>query len=135
MPNIPPEIVKALPDAIEEARRDLAPGDPAEVLRALTTLAGRKNLPAPDDFALELDCEVMSAWPRDLWRRAFRSVWEDFAFRRFPEVGDFKRHIAAELGERQARLHRLESLRLKLETDRLKRQWDEESRERRGRGG
>jgi hypothetical protein len=135
LPDIPDEIVDALPDAIEQARRDLSPGDPVEVLRALTTLASRKNLPAPDDLALEMDVEVMAAWPRDLWRQAFRSIWEDFAYRRFPEVGDFKQVIAGDLAERQARLHRLELLRLKLDTVRLKRQWDEDSRARRSRGG
>ena len=39
-----------------------------------------------------------------------RSVWENFAYRRIPEVADFKREIAAELEERQTRLHRLEAL-------------------------
>ena len=78
--------------------------------------------------ALELDVEVMSAWPRDLWRKAFQSVWERFEYRRMPEVPDFRKYIAADLEERQSVLHRLESIRLRLETVRLRRQWDEEAR-------
>ncbi|EWY37814.1 hypothetical protein N825_09540 [Skermanella stibiiresistens SB22] len=128
---MPAEIVEALPGAIARARDDLAAGDPAEVLAALTTLASRRGFPLPDDLALELDVEVMAGWPRDLWRRAFRAVWEQFAYRRLPEVADFRRHIAEDLEERRARLDRLDSLRLKLETVRLKRQWDEEARGRR----
>jgi hypothetical protein len=128
---MPAEIVEALPGAIARARDDLAAGDPAEVLAALTTLASRRGFPLPDDLALELDVEVMAGWPRDLWRKAFRAVWEQFAYRRLPEVADFRRHIAEDLEERRARLDRLDSLRLKLETVRLKRQWDEEARTRR----
>jgi hypothetical protein len=124
-----------LPDAVVEARAALDPSDPSEVLTAFTSLIKRRGFELPDEFALEMDCEIIAAWPRDLWRKAMRSVWENFSYRRVPEVADFKRVIAAELEERQARLHRLESLRLKLETVRLKRQWDEEARERRGRGG
>jgi hypothetical protein len=135
LPDIPDEVVQALPDTIEAARLDLAAGDPLEVLRALTTLCGRKGLPVPDDLALEMDAEVMGAWPKDLWRKAYMSVWQDFTYRRVPEVGDFKRHIAADLEERKARLDRLETLRLKLETVRLRKQWDEEAKARRGRKG
>jgi hypothetical protein len=123
-----------LPAAIEEARAALAPSDPGEVLSALTTLIARKGFGLPDEFALEMDCEIMASWG-DLWRKAMRSVWENFAYRRIPEVADFKREIAAELEERQTRLHRLEALRMKLETVRLKRQWDQEAQERQSRGG
>ena len=110
LPDLPPELAEALPEAIEEAKREMAPGDPAEILVALTTMASRKGLPVPDDIALEMDVEILAAWPRDLWRRAFRAVWENFTYRRFPEVGDFRKHIAADLNERQAKLHHLESL-------------------------
>jgi hypothetical protein len=127
LPDLPPELAEALPEAIEEAKREMAPGDPAEILVALTTMASRKGLPVPDDIALEMDVEILAAWPRDLWRRAFRAVWENFTYRRFPEVGDFRKHIVTDLHERQARLHRLESLRLKLETVRLRKQWDAEA--------
>jgi hypothetical protein len=127
MPDMPAEIVEILPAAVAQARSDLAPGDPGEVLAALSTLASRRGFPLPDDLALELDVEVMAGWPRDLWRKAFRAVWEQFSYRRLPEVADFRKFIAVDLDERRARLDRLESLRLKLETVRLKRQWDEES--------
>jgi hypothetical protein len=131
LPDMPAEIVDRLPAAVAQARSDLAPGDTGEVLAALTTLASRRGFPLPDDIALEMDVEVMAGWPRDLWRKAFRAVWEQFAYRRLPEVADFRKYIVADLEERRSRLDRLESLRLKLETVRLKRQWDEESRARR----
>ncbi len=131
LPDMPAEIVDRLPAAVAQARSDLAPGDAGEVLAALTTLASRRGFPLPDDIALEMDVEVMAGWPRDLWRKAFRAVWEQFAYRRLPEVADFRKYIAADLEERRSRLDRLELLRLKLETVRLKRQWDEESRARR----
>jgi hypothetical protein len=134
LPDLPPDLSETLPDTIASARLDLAPGDPGEVMAALTTLAGRRGFPLPDPIALEMDVEVMAAWPRDLWRKAFRSVWERFEYRRMPEVPDFRRYIAADLEERQARLHRLESVRLRLETARLRRQWDYEVRQRRGSG-
>jgi hypothetical protein len=131
LPDMPAEIIDQLPAAVAQARSDLAPGDAGEVLAALSTLASRRGFPLPDDVALEMDVEVMAGWPRDLWRKAFRAVWEQFSYRRLPEVADFRKYIAADLEERRGRLDRLESLRLKLETVRLKRQWDEESRARR----
>jgi hypothetical protein len=73
----------------------------------------------------------MAGWPRDLWRKAFRCIWERFAYRRMPEVADFRRVIEADLAERRSRLDRLESIRLKLETIELKKVWDEEARRRR----
>ena len=133
LPDLPPDLAAALPEAIGQARRDLAPGDPGEILAALTTLASRRGFDLPDGFALELDIEVMAGWPQDLWRKAFRGVWERFAYRRMPEVADFRRVIEADLAERQARLVRLESIRLKLGTIELKKTWDEQARRRRGR--
>ena len=133
LPDLPPGLEAALPDALAQARRDLAPGDPGEVLAALTALASRRGLDLPDGIALELDTEIMAVWPRDLWRKAFRIVWERFAYRRLPEVADFRRVIEADLAERQARLDRLDTLRLKLETVRLRKEWDEQARRRRGR--
>jgi len=133
LPDIPPDLRDALPEAVAQARRDLDPGDPGEVLAALATLASRRGLDLPDGIALELDIEIMAGWPRDLWRTAFRAVWERFAYRRMPEVADFRRFIEADLAERQARLDRLESIRLKLETIELKKTWDEQARRRRGR--
>ena len=78
LPDLPPDLAAALPEAIGEAQRDLAPGDPGEVLAALTTLASRRGFDLPDGLALELDIEVMANWPRDLWRGAFRGIWEHF---------------------------------------------------------
>src|SRR3954451_19596024 len=128
LPDMPAEIIDSLPVAVAQARADLATGDAGEVLAALSTLASRRGFPLPDDLALELDVEVMAGWPRDLWRKAFRAIWEQFSYRRMPEVADFRKFIAADLDERRGRL---ESLRLKLETVRLKRRWDEESRAKR----
>jgi hypothetical protein len=127
LPDIPADLAAALPAAIAQARRDLTPGDPGEILAALTTLASRRGFPLPDGIALEMDVEVMAAWPTDLWRKAFRSIWERFAYRRLPEVADFRGVIEADLADRKARLDRLESLRLKLETIRMRKMWDEEA--------
>ena len=127
LPDIPPDLVAVLPVAVAQAQRDLTPGDPGEILAGLTTLASRRGFPLPDGVALEMDVEVMAAWPRDLWRKAFSGIWERFAYRRMPEVADFQRVIEADLAERKAKLNRLESLRLKLETIRLKKMWDEEA--------
>jgi hypothetical protein len=113
--------------AVAQARRDLTPGDPGEILAGLTTLASRRGFPLPDGIALEMDVEVMATWPTDLWRKAFSGIWERFAYRRMPEVADFRRFIEADLAERKAKLDRLESLRLKLETIRLKKMWDEDT--------
>jgi hypothetical protein len=131
MPDIPADLVEALPAAIDQARQDLEPGDPGEVMAALSTLASRRGFRLPEGMALELDVEVLSSWPRDLWRKGFRGVWEGFAYRRMPEPADFRAHIAADFEERRARLARLKSLQLRLETIRLRQQWDEESRRRR----
>ena len=135
LPDPPDAVVAALPAAIAEARRSLAPGDPAEVLAALTTLAVRRGFAMPDDVALEMDVEILASWPRDLWRLAFRRIWENFAYRRMPEVADFRKTIEAEMAERQDRLARLETLRLKLETARLRHRWNEETRRRHRRSG
>lgn len=135
LPDLPPDLVDCLPEAVRHAREALGPGDPAEVMAALVSLASRRGFPLPDGLALELDVEVISTWPRDLWRKAFRCIWEQFRYRRMPEVADFHAFIEAELAERRSRLHRLESLRLKLETIRLKQAWDEEFRSRRPRPG
>ena len=127
LPDIPPDLVAALPVAVAQARHDLTPGDPGEILAGLTTLASRRGLPLPDGIALEMDVEVMATWPMDLWRKAFTGIWERFAYRRMPEVADFRRVIEADLAERKARLDRLESFRLKLETIRMRKMWDEET--------
>jgi hypothetical protein len=132
LPDMPADLIDALPAAIDQVRQDLEPGNPGEVMAALTNLASRRGFPLPDGMALELDVEVLASWPRDLWRKAFRNVWERFSYRRMPEVSDFRAHIATDLDERRARLDRLESMRLRLETIQLRIQWDEESR-RRGR--
>jgi hypothetical protein len=130
MPDIPAEVFDTLPSLIAQARDDLASGNPAEVLTALSTLASRRGFPLPDDLTMELDVEIMASWPRDLWCQSFRAVYEQFSYRRLPEVPDFRQHIEADLAERRSRLDRLESLRLKLETARLRSVWDEESRAR-----
>jgi hypothetical protein len=124
------DLAECLPAAIEAARQALEPGDPAEVLAALKTLADRKGFNLPAGIGLDLDIEVMSEWPRDLFRRAFRDIWENFAYRRMPEVGDFRAFIGDALAERRNRLARLESMRLRLRTLELREQWDNQSRER-----
>jgi hypothetical protein len=124
------DLADCLPAAIEATRQALEPGDPAEVLAALKTLADRKGFDLPAGIGLDLDIEVMSEWPRDLFRRAFRGIWENFAYRRMPEVGDFRAFIGDVLAERRNRLAKLESMRLRLRTLELREQWDNQSRER-----
>src|SRR4051812_23360803 len=65
--EIPPPFRAALAAAVAEARRELEPGRPAEIVDALATLADRHRLDLPDRRALEMDAEVMAVWPRDLW--------------------------------------------------------------------
>jgi hypothetical protein len=130
LPDLPDELIQALPAAIAAAERDLEPGDPAEVLSALTALGSRRGFALPEGPALEMDVEILASWPRDLWRLALRRIWEDFAYRRLPEVADFKKAIEAEWAERQARLAKLRSLQLRLRTVRLRAQWDRETRRR-----
>ena len=72
-------------------------------------------------------CQVVA---ETFWRKAFRGIWERFAYRRMPEVADFRRVIEADLTERQGRFERLEAIQLKLETIELKKAWDEEARRR-----
>jgi hypothetical protein len=131
LPDIPAELIEALPAAIVQAREDLEPSDPGEVIAALNTLASRRGFPLPSGLALEMDVEVLASWPRDLWQKAFRGVWEGFAYRRMPEPADFKQYIASDLEERRLRLDQLESMRLRLETIRLRAVWDAESRQKR----
>lgn len=131
-----PETVRAdladgLPAALDMARRDLEPGSPAEVLASLAALANRRGFEMPTGLSLDLDVELMAEWPRDLFVKAFRGVWETFAYRRMPEVADFRRHIEGDLAERRSRLAKLEEIRLRLETIRLREHWDAESRKRR----
>jgi len=97
----------ALPEAIRLTRESLEPNDPAEVLSALQIMANRRGLQLPDDLALDLDVELMSEWPQDLWRKAFKAVWSNFSYRRFPEVPDFKTYIAVDLEERRTKLSQL----------------------------
>jgi hypothetical protein len=124
------DLIAGLPAAIEAARSCLDPGNPQEVLAALKTLADRKGFDLPVGLALDLDIEVMAGWPCDLFRRAFRAIWEHFSYRRMPEVGDFRKHIEQDLAERRNRLARLESMALRLRTVELRERWDAESRER-----
>jgi hypothetical protein len=129
--SIRDDLAEGLPIAIEAARRDLEPGDPREVLASLMALASRRGFEMPAGLGLDLDVELMAEWPRDLFVKAFRGVWEKFGYRRMPEVADFRAHIEFDLAERRSRLDRLEEIRLRLETIRLREQWDADCRRRR----
>jgi hypothetical protein len=125
------EVVEyTLPALIDQTRAALEPSDPAEVLVALMTWADRRGHALPTGAALDFDVEILASWPRDLFRLAYRRCWESFAYRRMPEVADFKRLIDDELAERQSRLMRLTALQMKMETARLRRQWNAEATER-----
>ena len=125
------EFAQGLPAALELARRDLEPGDPAEVLASLAALASRRGFEMPAGLALDLDVELMAEWPRDLFLKAFRGIWESFKYRRMPEVADFRAHIETDLADQRSRLAKLEEIRLRLETIRLREQWDADCRKRR----
>jgi hypothetical protein len=53
LPDIPAELIEALPTALDMARQNLEPGDPGEVMAALSTLASRRGFPLPNGLALE----------------------------------------------------------------------------------
>src|SRR3954468_2195439 len=101
--EIPEPARAALRAAWERARRDLEPGRPVEIVDALVALADRHGLDLLDRRALELDAEVMAAWPRDLWMRAYRAVWEVWSWRRMPTVGDFRGHLGDTIERRRRR--------------------------------
>jgi hypothetical protein len=100
---VPERLRAALPTAAAQARRNLDPSRPADIVAALVTLADRHRLDLPDRRALELDAEVMAAWPRDLWRKAYVSVWEHGSWRRMPTVGDFRSVVGDALEQRLSR--------------------------------
>jgi hypothetical protein len=124
------ELEADLPIAIAEAKAALTPSQPGEVVEALQALATRRGYDLPEGIAFEMDVEVLASWPRDLFVKAFRMVWERFAYRRLPEVADFHEHIKLAMSERRERLARLESLKLRLETVRLRERLDEQARRR-----
>ena len=123
-PHLPAEVVQALeselPKVISDARAALEPGDPAEVVAALAETGGPPRFRLAGPVSLDLDVEIMAAWPRDLFRKAFRCVWESFGYRRLPEPADFLRHIQSDLDERRQTLARLESMRVRVETARAR---------------
>jgi hypothetical protein len=100
--------------ALGQARRDLEPGQPTEIVEALVTLADRHRLDLPERRALELDAEVMAAWPRDLWTRAYMVIWERWSWRRMPTVGDFRGHLGDAIERRRRRYSLLSTLEVRL---------------------
>jgi hypothetical protein len=112
--EIPEPFRAALRAALERARRDLEPGRPVEIVDALVALADRHGLDLLDRRALELDAEVMAAWPRDLWMRAYRAVWERWSWRRMPTVGDFRGHLGDAIERRRRRYSLLSTLEVRL---------------------
>jgi hypothetical protein len=132
--TLPDDIVAALeaglPAAIAEAREDLEPVEPEEVVMALQTWADRRNLPLPEGLSLDLDVETMSAWPRVVFREAFRRAWERFSYPRVPTAAELHRYVADDVREARARLASLDTAARKLETIRMRRRWDEEARSR-----
>jgi hypothetical protein len=112
--EIPESFRVTLAATVAEARRELEPGRPAEIVEALTTLADRHRLDLPDRRALEMDAEVMAAWPRDLWLRAYRTIWERWSWRRMPTVGDFRGYLGDTIERRRQRLDRLTTLEARL---------------------
>jgi hypothetical protein len=112
--EIPTPFRAALAAAVAEARRDLEPGQPDEIVGALVALANRHQFDLPDRRALEMDAEVMAAWPRDLWMRAYRTVWERWSWRRMPTVGDFRGPLGDAVERRRERYDLLTTLEARL---------------------
>lgn len=132
LPELPNDIAADLPLAIAEAKTALQPGNPAEVLNCLHLLANRLNLALPDETALAFDIDIMTSWPRDLFRTAFRTIWETYTWRRLPTVGDFRQIIHTDLQDRRELLSRLEDLARKTTTRQLRQQWTMQTRLRSG---
>lgn len=103
-----------LPEAIRLAEEALQAGDPAEVLASLKQIALRRGMALPEGLILDLDVEILASWPGDIFRKAFLGVWENFRYRRFPEVPDFKEHVADALEARKAQLTRLQLMERKI---------------------
>jgi hypothetical protein len=58
----------------------------------------------------------MGTWPADLFAKAARLLWEQFAEMRLPNPPDFRAFIAADLAERQQQLAALHTLERRLLT-------------------
>ena len=112
--EIPATFRTTLTETIGRARRDLEPSRPEEVVKALMVLADRHRLDLPDARALEMDAETMAEWPRDLWTRAYRTVWERWSYRRMPTVGDFRSHLGDAIERRRRRYDLLTTLEAQL---------------------
>jgi hypothetical protein len=132
--NLPDDVVAVLeaglPAAIAKAREDLEPVEPEEVVMALQAWADRRNLPLPEGLSLDLDVETMSAWPRVVFREAFRRAWERFSYPRVPTAAELHRYVAEDVKQARGRLASLDTAARKLETIRMLRRWDEEARSR-----
>jgi hypothetical protein len=132
--NLPDDVVAVLeaglPAAIAKAREDLEPVEPEEVVMALQAWADRRNLPLPEGLSLDLDVETMSAWPRVVFREAFRRAWERFSYPRVPTAAELHRYVAEDVKQARGRLASLDTAARKLETIRMRRRWDEEARSR-----
>ena len=61
LPYIPQDVLDDLPLAIHLAERDLEPGDPEEVLAALSEFATRRKFELPDGPGLAMDVELLAA--------------------------------------------------------------------------
>jgi hypothetical protein len=113
--TLTPDVLDGLKALVVEARQVCAPAEAGEIVRALQAFARRHQVEGADETALELDAEAIAGWPVDLWRRAFRELWERWAYRRMPTVGDFRAVIATELEDRQTRLAKLMTLEARVE--------------------
>jgi hypothetical protein len=98
------------------AKSDMSGADQTAIREFVLLFAQRRNLPAPSSLGLDLDAAVMSAWPADLFAKAARLVWEQFAEMRVPNPPDFRTFIADDLAERERRIAALHTLEKRLET-------------------
>jgi hypothetical protein len=107
LPECPVELrarLAAAEQALAAAEERLCPGSPAAVVEYLSAFADRRGLPEPSGLAAQLDIEIMSGWPADLFARAARLIWEHFAYRRVPTAADFRIHISTDMEDRQLKV-------------------------------
>ena len=89
------------PITVSPASPDDLAAQATQIILDMITFAERHALPSPTDEALLIDGEVIATWPPGLWRKAFRSLWETWTYRRMPTAGDFRALIAADLAALQ----------------------------------
>src|SRR5262249_7924794 len=112
-----PQFAQQVATVFAAAKADMETGAEQSPIRDFLTLfAERHNLLLPSSLALDLDTATMAQWPQDLFVKAARLVWEQFAELRVPNPPDFLAFIAEELVERRQEIAALHTLQKRLAT-------------------